>query len=445
MESKLVEKIRSREARITVIGLGHIGLVTAVVFAESGFKVVGVDVNPKIVRIVASGRSHIKEHGLAVLIRKVIKNGNLKVTMNTQLAFKDSDVAIVCVQTPLTKNKKPDLSQIKKVCEELSKSLSKGKVVIIESTVPPRATQEIIARILEDRSKLRCGKDFRLAHCPERISTGHAVQDFTGNARIVGGFDEESTKIAAELYSAATRGEILATDSTTAEVAKLAENSFRDVNIAFANELALICEEIGVDAADAIKLANTHPRVNIHKPGCGVGGPCITKDPYLLLHPVENQNLESRLVLSSRKLNDYMPEHAVTLVITILKKVKKEIENSKIVILGAAYKGEIDDARNSPAEKIVHRLRELGAKTIVYDPYTAESFGAPRARNIWEAAKGADCVVIVTEHEMFKTLELKKLRMLMNENPVIFDGRRVIDPMKAKRLGFRYVGIGYNI
>jgi len=444
MHQELIRKIRRKEATISVIGLGRVGLVTATMFAKSGFQVVGVDIKPEVVEAVSSGRSHIREPRLEKLINEVVGNGKLRATANIRKAFTNSDIGILCVQTPLTEDKKPDQSHIKKACIDIARSLSKGKLLVIESTVPPGKTRSL-ARILEQRSKLNCGKDFWMAHCPERIAVGNAVKDFVENVKIVGGYDDSSTEIAAELFRAVTKRGILTTDSTTAEVAKLAENSFRDVNIAFANELALVCEEIGVDVADVIKLANTHPRVNIHKPGCGVGGPCIPKDPHLLLHGVKNKSQRLKLMLYARELNEHMPEHTVTLVADALKKVDKDVKTSRIAVLGATFKGEIDDDRNSPSEKIVHKLIQLGAKVVVYDPYTTNSFGATRAPDNTQAVKGADCVVIVTEHEMFKKLQLEKLKNLMNQKPVIVDGRRLFSPIEAKRLGFTYVGVGYHI
>jgi len=192
-------------------------------------------------------------------------------------------------------------------------------------------------------------------------------------------------------------------------------------------------------------LANTHPRVRIHNPGCGVGGPCITKDSLLLLYPVKKSGSVSKLISLSRKLNEYMPEHTVAHVVDALKKVGKEVRTSKIAVLGAAYKGETDDATNSPSERIVQKLMGLGADVVIYDPYTTESFGATRATDFRGALEGADCVVVVTDHEMFKKLDLEELKRLMNQKPVVVDGRRLIDSTKAKALGFTYVGVGCHI
>jgi len=312
---------------------------------------------------------------------------------------------------------------------------------VVQSTVPPGTTKKLVARILEEGSGLKCGEDFWLASCPERIAPGKAIREFVENVRIVGGYNSESVEIAVELFKAVTKGDILTTDCTSAEVAKLAENAFRDVNISFANELALICEQIGSDAMEVIRLANTHPRVNIHKPGCGVGGPCLPKDPYLLLHPVKDKGFKSRVIESSRELNDYMSKHTVELVVQSLRKTGKDVSDSKIAVLGAAYRGEVNETRNSPTESIVHELMGLGAKVVIYDPYCEETFGAEKAKDILEASKGSDCLVICADHEAFKRLNIQKIRALMNSKPVIIDGRRILSAVQAKKKGFLIVEV----
>jgi len=276
------------------------------------------------------------------------------------------------------------------------------------------------------------------------MTPGNGLDDLVTNTRVLSGYDSESAELGAELFRFVTKGGLQLTDLTSAEVAKLAENTFRYVNIAFANELALVCKEIGVDVAEVIKLANTHPRVNIHKPGCGVGGPCLSKDTNLLLHSIKTKNFRPEIMLASRKLNDYMPKYVTKLAVDALRKVGKSAENSKIVIFGTAYKGEVNDARNSPAEEIIRELISLRARVVVYDPYCDEGFGAEKAKDIMEAVKGADCIVITTNHKAFGELELSKIRVSMKENPIIVDGRRIINPVEAKRQGFTYVAIGYS-
>jgi len=443
MKKKLIDKIRRRKAYLAIVGLGHVGLTTATMFADAGFQTLGVDIKREIVEMVSSGESYIKEPGLDESLRKSVKEGKLEATTNTVQAMKEADVGIVCVQTPVTESREPNQTYVQNACEAIAQGLSKGKLVVIVSTVSPGTTRGLVANTLEKGSGLRCGEDFWLVHCPERIAVGNTLQDFVENVRIVGGFDPESAEVAVELFKIVTKGRILTTDCTSAEIAKVAENTFRDVNIAFANELALVCEQIGVDVMEVIRLANTHPRVNIHKPGCGVGGPCLTKDPYLLLHPVKERGFRSQIVEPSRILNDYMPDHTARLVVEALEKAGKDIEKSKIAVLGVAYKGEVGDARDSPAERIVGKLAELGAEVVTYDPYCQESFGARKTKDVLEAVTGADCLVLVTSHKMFHELNLKKIQVLMKKKPIIVDGRRIVNPVEARKKGFMYAGVGY--
>jgi UDP-N-acetyl-D-mannosaminuronic acid dehydrogenase len=444
MKKEIVKKIREKSTQIAVVGLGRVGLPIAAVFANAGYHVIGVDNNKNIIRAILSSNFSSKETGIQELIRKMVKIGMLEATTVIMEAVKSANIVIICVQTPLNKTTDPNLEYLQRACNAIGNSLSKGKLVILESTVPPGTTRNVVAPILEKKSKLKCGIDFWLVHCPERIAPGKAIQELIENTRIAGGFDPESAKIAAELLTKVTRGAVLITDCTSAEVAKLAENTFRDVNIAFANELSLICGRIGIDAIEVIKIANTHPRVNIHKPGCGVGGPCLTKDPYLLLHANSGKDFPSKIILPSRKFNDSMPENTVQSLIQILKKTGKSIKNSKIAVLGVAYKGQVDDVTNSPAEPIVHRLVDLGATVVVYDPYCKETFGAEKASSVISAVKGKDVVLIETDHDLFKKLNLKELKSVMRENPIIFDCRRIIDSVEAKKHGFLYAGIGYG-
>ena len=444
-KGKLIEKIKRRKARIAVVGLGHVGLPTAAIFADAGFDVTGVDVQREVVESVSSEKSLVREPRLDELVKKTVRNGKLKATTDTQLAVRKADIVMICVMTPLTEDKKPDLAYLKKACEDVAKELSGRKLVVIQSTVPPGTIEGLVVGTLEQRSELKCGLDFWLAYCPERIAPGRAVREFAENARIVGGYDSDSADIASQLFKTVTKGEILKTNCASAEVAKLAENTFRFVNIAFANELALICEQVGVDVTEVVRLANTHPRVNIHRPGFGVGGPCVPKDPYLLLHSVVGTDFRSRVIEPSGELNEFMPRHSVELIVESLKRVGKDVKDSKVAVLGVAYKAEVDDVRNSPAEGIVRELMSLGVKVVVYDPYCEESFGADKARDVMTAIDGTDCLVIATDHKMFEVLNLQKIKSLMSAKPIIVDGKRIVDPVKAEKQGFTYYGIGCNI
>lgn len=444
-KEKLTEKIKEKTARIVVVGLGRVGLPTAAIFANTGYKVIGADVKNDRVNVVVWPRKyHVREPGLGELVEKVVRMKNLRATTNVATAVNDADIIIICVQTPITGDSHPNLTYLQKACETVAQGLSQGKLIIVESTVPPGTTRNFIAKILETESRLKCGENFWLACSPETMAPGNFLREFVENPRIVGGYNRESANIASELLRMVVKGEVTITDCTSAEVSKLVGNTFRDVNIAFVNELSIICEQIGVDVKEIIRLARMHPRTkNIHVPGPGVGGPCLIKDPYLLLHSVKESNFRSKVIKSSRELNDQMPHHIVELVVRVLREVGKDVKKSKVAVLGVAYKGEVDDATASPAGKIIHELTRLKSRVTVFDPYSVETFGAKRAEALKEAVEGTDCIVVATDHKMFEEMELDKVKVLMNKNPVIVDSRRILKPKEAKKQGFRYFGTGY--
>ena len=445
MSKELSEKIRDKRASIAVIGLGHVGLPTAAIFADAGYQVIGSDVKKQVVNAITSLKLVTHEKGLDALVERVVRTGKLKAVVDNVLATKQADCVLICAQTPLTEGKKPNMKYIENACRDVAKGLAKNKLVVVVSTVPPGTVRNLVANVIEKESGLKCGVDFQLAYCPERILPGNTVEEFIENARLVGGFDFQSTVLTVELFKGVVKGKILVTDIANAELAKLAENTFRYVNIAFANELALICEKMGADIIEVIKLANTHPRVNIHKPGPGVGGPCLTKDPQLLLHPRGHSPFSSKLIRSSEELNDFMSEHTVNLVVKALKGANKIVKNSCVAVLGVAYKAEVSDATNSPSQKIIHNLMRLGAEVRVYDPYATENFGGKHTESVKQAVEGTDCIVVTADHRMFADLPYKELKSLMNEKPVIVDAKRVLNVEKVKQEGFEYYAIGFGI
>lgn len=424
---------------LVVMGLGYVGLPTAVLFAFKGLKVVGVDIDRVKVKAINNGNCYIKEPGLEDLLRDVVARGLLRATTNGLRAIREANAVIVAVPTPVREGK-TDLSYLKNALEIIKKGFHKDILVIIESTIPPGTTEGFVKPFLEE-SGFSVENDFYLAHVPERIAPGNAIKELCSIPRVVGGIGPRSTKKAIELYSKINPN-LLPTDATTAELVKLAENTFRDLNIAYANLLALISEKVGVDVYEVIELANTHPRVNIHWPGTGVGGPCLTKDPYMLVEAIEDLK-GKELILIAREINKFMPHHTVKLIVKALKDNAISIESAQVAILGTAYKGGVNDVRESPAKFIVKELLVKGATVVVYDPYTEESFGAKRAASIEEAVKNADVLVIVTDHPEFKKLNLKKIARLM-KNRIIVDGRRIIEPSSAVKNGFKYYGIGFG-
>jgi len=425
--------------RISVIGLGYVGLPSAVVFASKGFSVIGIDVDAGKVEAVNSGSCYLREPGLDVLLRDAVSKGLLRATTDAVKAVGESDAAIIAVPTPV-RSGVADLSYLREALLAVRRSLHRGLLVVIESTVPPGTTIGFAKPLLEE-SGFHVEEDFFLAHVPERIAPGRAIHELLNEPRVVGGVGPKSTEKAIELYSR-VNPKLYPIDATTAEFVKLVENTYRDLNIAFANLLALMAEKLGVDVYEAIRLANTHPRVNVHTPGAGVGGPCLTKDPYMLAS-LYREFWGTQLIELARRINEYMPRHTVEIVERALGEVGLSVRGAKIAVLGAAYKGGVDDTRESPAKYVVRELLERGARVVVYDPYTSESFGAERASSLEDAVRGADAVVIVTDHPEFRGLDLKSIAELVRHR-VIVDGRRIVGPHQAVECGFKYYGIGYG-
>lgn len=437
---KLPDAISKHTCKIGVVGLGHVGLAVAAAFADHGFSVLGCDLIRRLVQTIMSGNLKRFETELAETVNNAVKSGKFSATTNCLSVAKTCEITIICVQTPVSRKKQPDLSFLRSACETVGKGLRKDNLVLIMSSVPPGTTTEM-ARALEEVSGLVCGKDFWLACCPERLTPGNSVRDFINNDRIIGGFDAQSARLANRIFQEVVNGKVFLTDSSTAEIVKLAENTFRDVNIAFANELALICEQDGVDVQEVIKLTNTHPRVNIHEPGCGVGGPCLPKDPYLLLAGAK-QHARHSMIRCSRRLNSFMESHTISKVLTALRIARKDVNRSRISVLGVSYKKGSDDITNAPSKSIVQKLLSLGAKVNIYDPVCVEAFGGKKCEGPYEAIANADCLLILTDHKEFGSLDLKRVKEIMNEPACIVDGRRVISPAKAASVGIMYFGIG---
>jgi UDP-N-acetyl-D-mannosaminuronic acid dehydrogenase len=424
---------------IAVIGLGYVGLPTAVIFAQRGYRVIGVDIDAKKVEALNAGRSYVREPYLNEMLRDSVVRGLLSATTDAVAAVRQSDAVIIAVPTPV-KNGVADLTYLREALDAVRKGIHRDLLIVIESTIPPGTTVGIAKPMLEETG-MKVGQDIYLAHVPERIAPGKAVEELLNAPRVVGGADPRSTEKAIQLYSK-VNPHLQPTDATTAEFVKLAENTYRDLNIAFANLLALMAERLGIDVYEAIRLANTHPRVNIHMPGAGVGGPCLTKDPYMLASTAPDF-WGTELIRIARRINDYMPTHTANIVEKALADAGLSVRGAKIAVLGAAYKGGVDDTRESPAKHVVQKLLEKGVEVAVYDPYTPETFGARPAKTLEEAAQDADALVIVTDHPEFKKLDLVTLAALMRHR-IIIDGRRAVEPHAATAHGFTYYGVGYG-
>ncbi|AEC51118.1 UDP-N-acetyl-D-mannosaminuronic acid dehydrogenase [Pyrococcus sp. NA2] len=413
--------------RIAVLGLGYIGLPTAIMFASSGHDVIGYDIKPEVVDKINAGTSHIIEPEIEERLRSVLAKGKLRATTRVE-DLRGSEAFIICVQTPL-KDGKPDLSYLERAIRTVAEVLEEGALVIIESTVPPGTTEKM-ARLLENLTNLKEGKDFYVAHAPERVMPGRIFKELVYNSRIIGGVSEKASKLAENLYRSFVKGEIFITTATTAEMVKLMENTFRDVNIALANEFALLAHQYGVNVFEAIELANTHPRVNIHVPGIGVGGHCLPKDPYLLL---ANAKEEFGLIRMARRINESMPKFVADLLLEALNEANVEPSSAIIVVLGLAYKGGTDDVRNSPALKFIEIIRNLVSEVRTYDPYVDGTH-----KSLEEVVKGADAIVIATDHPEFKNLNWDEIKKFLR-TPILIDGRNIV---RKPPSGFIFKGIG---
>lgn len=414
---------------INVSGLGYIGLPTAGIFATHGYRVNGVDVNGKVVSQLNQGDIHLQEPGLKTLVQAGLKSGNLTIKDKPCRA----DAFIIAVPTPITANKQADLSYVKIAAEAIVPYLQPGNLVILESTVPPGTTNNVLGLILS-KSGLNPRQDLLVAHSPERVLPGHILTELVSNDRIIGGLTPEAAKAARDLYASFVQGAIHLTDAVTAEMVKLMENTYRDVNIALANEFALVAEAIGVDVWQAIEFANRHPRVNILSPGPGVGGHCIAVDPWFLVQAAPGP---AQLIAAARRLNNRMPEYVVEKVRTILAK----IDNPQIAILGLAYKANVDDIRESPALTVMRWLQATGCQVRAYDPYVKHHNIAGKADSLIEAATDADCLLFLTDHRQFKSISPVQMGNLMRHK-IIVDTRNSVPHTRWQKAGFDVYQLG---
>ena len=416
---------------LCVLGLGYIGLPTASTFATYGLKVTGVDTNEEIVNGLNKGQVHLFEPGLRTLVQAALQSGNLIVRDEPAPA----DAFIIAVPTPFKEDKKADLDYVISAAESIIPHLKKSNLVILESTSPPRTTLDILVPILE-KSGLKAGPDFYLAYSPERVLPGHILRELIENARVIGGIDEKSAQAGKELYSTFVRGEIILSDATTAEMIKLMENTFRDINIAAANEFARLAEKFHVDIWEAIALANRHPRVQILNPGPGVGGHCISVDPWFF---VEAAPETAKLIAAARKVNDSQPGFAVNQI----RKILGSLKGRKITAFGLAYKPDVDDLRESPAVNVAHLLAKAGAEVTVFEPFRKEYIleGVRTAGSLAEAVKEAEAVVLLVAHSEFKQIDPVDFKNITPAR-VIFDAVNSWERETWTTAGFSYFRLG---
>lgn len=424
------------------MGLGYIGLPTAAMFAVNGVQVVGVDVNPKIIETLQRGELHIQEPGLRIAVKAAVKSGNLRVSLQPE----EADAFIVAVPTPFyedkygeyngRKYKLADMRAVTAATEAIVPHLRAGNLVVLESTSPPRTTLDLVAPILE-KSGLKAGQDFYLAYSPERVLPGQILRELIENARVIGGVTPASAEAGRDLYAVFVKGEIVTTDATTAEMVKLMENTYRDVNIAIANEFARLAERFGVNVWEAIAIANLHPRVKILRPGPGVGGHCISVDPWFFVESAPDLAL---LIYQSRQVNDSQPHFALELV---RRAAAGNLRGRRVAALGLSFKEDVDDLRESPAVELAGLMQREGAQVKAFEP------NKPDARfdqfetvpTLEEAWNDAEVIVLLVGHTMFKQLDP---RQVAAQTParIIVDMRGVLDRKAWQAEGFVVFTLG---
>lgn len=396
--------------RIVVMGLGYVGLPTAAVFASRRIQVLGVDINEKAVNTINQGKVHIVEPSLDIVVRAAVTEGYLKAATRPEKA----DAFLIAVPTPFKDGKVPDLSYVESATRALAKVLTAGNLVVLESTSPVGTTERVCEWLAEERPDLTFphthgeASDIRVAHCPERVLPGQVIRELVENDRVIGGITQECAEVSRDLYKQIVQGECVTTTARTAEMAKLTENSFRDVNIAFANELSLICDHLDINVWEMIKLANRHPRVNILQPGAGVGGHCIAVDPWFI---VDSAPEHARIIRNARDINDGKPQWVVSKVKTAIEAIEAQkpgLQRSdiKVACLGVAFKPDIDDLRESPALNVTQAIASFGCQVLVVEPNVSELPPALQADNIQHASmlqvlQTADITCVLVKHASF--------------------------------------------
>ena len=433
MIEPFLESVQRRDLRLAVIGLGYVGLPVAGILAQAGFAVVGIERRAEKVAQINQGISPIEgeEPGLAELLAEVVRGGKLRATSD-YTACREAQAVLISVETPVGADNKPAYTALRSALASLGPHLARGTLVIVESTIAPGTMQRVVAPTLEAASGLRAEQDLYLVHCPERVMVGRLLHNLRHMPRAVGGMTPEAAQRAVALYRTFVQADLDATTALNAEIVKTTENTYRDVQIAFANEMALVCEDLGADVWEVRELVNKCPYRDMHLPGAGVGGHCLPKDPWLLLSHT-SAGFPARLIPAARAVNDGMPAHVADLVIDGLRAAGKDIHGARVVILGYAFLENSDDTRNSPSAVLVERLRALGAEPVIHDPYVPAYRGDLRER-----VRGGDAAVVMVRHGEYLKLDPQELVGWL-ASPVVVDGRHVF-AADAARWIYRRVG-----
>ena len=439
--------------KIAVIGMGYVGIPCAALLADvGGYSVIGIQRRSARsgwkIDALNQGRSPIEgqEPGLAELLERVATKGSFRVTDDFSVVA-EMDIILIDVQTPTDgQDHQPTYDSLRAVCREVGARMKPGVLIITESTVAPGTTENVVIPILERRSGLVAGADFSVAYSYERVMPGRLIEYIINLPRIIGGIDKKSEERARQMYSRIVKAPLYTTDVLTAETSKVMENAYRDANIAFANEMALVCEKLGINVFEVRELINSRSERHMHVPGAGVGGHCLPKDTWLLRYGLKtyaDPDSEVRFVSLARSINDYMPAHLFGLVVEGLQESGVELSQAKVAVLGVAYLENSDDTRNTPASTLVESLTAQGAQVIAHDPHVRphEFTQAEVLKDIWEVLAGADAAALVTRHREYLDLDLNRVAEVMR-TPILVDGRNVFDPESVRAAGFSFRAIG---
>ena len=437
----------TKSLKVCIVGIGRIGLPTALSFAQAGLQTIGADINEKLVDSINAGNFPLKdEPGYEDIFNSVRKNGNFSATTDINEAISKSNVILLSLPTPMDENNIPIYLALESVGKQLSQTLQSNSLVVVESTIEPGFIENVMIKRIEGDSGLHVGKNFTIGVCPENANPGEILHDFTGLPRLVGGMDEQTTKIIALIYDFVFSVELVTMpDCKTANAVKLTTNVFRDINIAFVNELSLMFEKLGIDTLKVLDAAKRKYNFQIHYPGAGVGGPCLPINSYQFLNTAKRIGSELNIVKYGRAINEKMPDHVVNLTLDGFKKCNKSIKDSTLLILGVSYKPDVKDIQLSPAEIIINKLKALGAKIRIYDPYYKDNqvFGINVEHDIQDVLSEVDASIIVTAHKEFQEINPKIFTKM--KTPILIDSRGIIDISSANSAGLVFRGLGRSV
>ena len=439
------ESLNSQSLRVCVIGIGRIGLPTALSFAKAGLQTIGVDINQELIEKINSGIFPLKdEPGYEEIFHNVLKNKKFSVTANIADAVPTSDLILLSLPTPMDENNIPDYSALTNVASQLSDILSPNSLVIVESTIEPGFIEDEMISIISKSGRLKTMENFFIGVCPENANPGEILHDFTNLPRLVGGINSDITKIITSIYRYVFSVELIEMPNCkTANAVKLTTNVFRDINIAFVSELSLMFEKLGIDTNKVLEAAKKKYNFQVHYPGAGVGGPCLPINSYQLLNTARRTGVNLNIIDAGRRINEKMPKHVIELTQDAFKECNKDLDNSNLLILGASYKPNVKDIQLSPAEHIIKKFQDLGANVHLYDPHFLSSkiFGIQTEKNIEKGTlEKMDAAILITAHDEFKTMPIMNFNLM--KNPILIDGRGIFEPEDAKNAMLIFRGLG---